>query len=98
MVKAVPNGLDIIDNHSYYDAVMFLKGRYSRERFEGRADSLGRYAMAMVDMFESQEPAENDRERADRTAKAESAKSLFTEVTNNNPKGYWLAEVELAAL
>lgn len=98
MVKAIPNGLDIIDNHSYYDAIMYLKGRYSRERFEGRADSLGRYAMAMVDQFESKEPTSNDRERAAAEQKAMNARSLFTEVTNDNPKGYWLAEVELAGL
>lgn len=83
MVKAIPNGLDIIDNHSYYDAIMYLKGRTGRERFEGRADSLGRYAMAMVDLFED---------------KSDDAKEKFTQVTNDNPKGYWLAEVELSKL
>ncbi|MBT5074391.1 MAG: hypothetical protein HOJ34_10775 [Kordiimonadaceae bacterium] len=91
MVKAIPNGLDIIDNHSYYEAIMFLKGRYSRERFEGRADSLGIYAMAMVDQFDSL--LEEDQE--DAIEKANSAKELFTQVTSNNHKGYWLAEVEL---
>jgi tetratricopeptide (TPR) repeat protein len=98
MVKAIPNGLDIIENHSYYDSIMYLKGRYSRERFEGRADSLGRYAMAMSDQFDSQEAATTDQQRNQRAQKAQSAKALFTEVTNDNPKGYWLAEVELAGL
>ncbi|MDG1996809.1 MAG: hypothetical protein P8J14_09960, partial [Emcibacteraceae bacterium] len=92
MVEAIPNGLDIIDNHSHYDAIMFLKGRTSRERFEGRADNLGLYVMAMVDQFEAAEGGDNA------VAKADSAKALFTQVTNNNPKGYWLAEVEIAAL
>lgn len=83
MIRAIPNGLDIIENHSFYDAVMFLKGRTSRERFEGRADSLGKYAMAMVDLFED---------------KTDNAKATLTQVTNENPKGYWLAEVELSKL
>lgn len=37
MVKAIPNALDIIDNHSYYEAIMFLKDRYSREQFERKS-------------------------------------------------------------
>lgn len=83
MIKAVPQKLDIISNLDYYQAVQFLKGRYSRERFLKRADSLGKYAIGMVDLFSG-----------DKT----SAKEIWTVVTNNNHKGYWLAEVELLSL
>ncbi len=83
MIMAIPRGLDIISNRDYYDAIQFLQGRVSRDQFMGRADSLGLYTIAMVDMFE------------DRNA---DAKEIFTVVTNNNHKGYWLAEVELLNL
>lgn len=83
MIKAVPRGLDIISNFDYYEAVQFLQGRYSRERFLERADSLGKYAIGMIDHFNG--------DNAD-------AKEIWTVVTNNNHKGYWLAEVELLNL
>ena len=83
MIKAVPRGLDIISNFDYFEALQFLQGRYSRERFLKRADSLGKYAIGMVDHFNG--------DNGD-------AKEIWTAVTNNNHKGYWLAEVELLNL
>lgn len=62
---------------------MFLKGRTSREQFKTSADSLGQYVIAMVDLFDD---------------KSDAAKERFMQVTNDNPKGYWLAEVELSKL
>lgn len=83
MIMAIPRGLNIISNSDYYEAIQFLQGRYSRERFVRRAESLGKYAIGMVDHF-------NDDDAA--------AAVIWTEVTNSNHKGYWLAEVELLNL
>lgn len=83
MIMAIPRGLNIISNGDYYDAIQFLQGRFNRERFLARADSLGKYAIGMVDHFNNDDAA---------------AAVIWTEVTNNNHKGYWLAEVELLNL
>ncbi|MCP5380803.1 MAG: hypothetical protein H6912_00405 [Kordiimonadaceae bacterium] len=83
LIKAVPQQLDIIANFDYFEAVKFLQGRYSREQFLKSADSLGKYAVGMVDHFNG-----NDK----------LAKDILSEVTNNNFKGYWLAEAELLKL
>lgn len=83
MIKEIPRGLNIIANIEYYEAIRFLQGRYTRDRFVGRADSLGKYAIGMVDHFNG-----ND----------EAAGEIWTEVSKDNHKGYWLAEVELSKL
>lgn len=81
MIKEIPRGLDIIANFEYDEAIRFLQGRYTRDRFVSRADSLGKYAIGMIDHFNG-----ND----------EAAIEIWKEVTAENHKGYWLAEVELA--
>ncbi len=83
MIMSIPRGLDIISNRDYYDAIQYLQGRYTREQFMSRADSLGLYTIAMTDMFDGRDTE---------------AQEIFTDVTNNNHKGYWLAEVELLNL
>ncbi len=83
MIKAIPRTLNIISNQDYYEAVQFLQGRYTRNQFMGRADSIGLYTIGMVDYFNGNDDA---------------AKKVFTTVTNDNHKGYWLAEVELLNL
>lgn len=83
MIMAIPRELEIIANEDYFNAVQYLQGRYSREQYLTMADSLGLYTIAMVDLFED---------------KNADAKEIFTLTTNNNHKGYWLAEVELLNL
>jgi hypothetical protein len=83
LIKDIPRGLDIYENFTCHEAIQFLQGRYTREQFLKRSDSLGKYTIVMIDNF-NDEP--------------EKAKALWTEVTNNNHKGYWLAEVELLNL
>ncbi len=80
LIKDIPDGLDIIENFDYHDAIKFIQGRITRAQVLDRAGSLGKYTVAMMDHFEG----END-----------SAKELWTEVSADNHKGYWLAEAEL---
>lgn len=81
LVNDIPNGLDIIENHTYHEAIRYLQGRYSRAQFIKRADSLGKYTLGMVDHFNE---------------KNDDAIAFWQEVSANNHKGYWLAEVELS--
>ncbi len=83
MIRAIPRGLEIIANEDYFNAIQYLQGRYSREQYLEFADNLGLYTVAMIDLFEDKDT---------------DAKEVFTVVTNNNHKGYWLAEVELLNL
>ncbi len=80
LIKGISRGLNIIDNFDYHEAIKFIQGHYSRAQFLKRADSLGKYTIAMVDHFNGN----NDQ-----------AKALWKQVSANNHKGYWLAEVEL---
>lgn len=83
LIKDIPDGLDIIENHAYHEAIRFLQGRYTREQFLKRSDSLGKYTIGMFDHF---------------NGKNEDAAELWSQVSANNHKGYWLAEVELLNL
>ena len=83
MIKAVPRALNIIANKDYFDAILYLQGRYKRQQFLMRAGNLGRYAIGMVDNFNGD---------------AVAAKEIFSVISSNNHKGYWLAEVELLNL
>ena len=83
LIKDISGGLDIIENFDYHDAIKFLQGRITRAQVLNRAGDLGKYTVAMMDHFED----DND-----------SAQKLWTEVTADNHKGYWLAEAELLNL
>jgi len=83
MIMAIPRRLNIISNKDYFDAIQFLQGRYSRERYVRRAGDLGKYTIGMIDHFNGDDAA---------------AEAIWVEVTNSNHKGYWLAEVELMAI
>lgn len=80
LIKDIPTSLTIIDNFNYHEAIKFLQGRYTKERFMSRADTIGKYAIAMVDRF-------ND--------KNTDAAQLLSDITKAEPKGFWLAEAEL---
>ena len=83
MIKKIPRSLNIIANVDYYEAVQYLQGRYNRRQFLARAGSLGKYTVGMLDHFNGFD---------------EAAAEIWTTVSNNNHKGYWLAEVELLNL
>lgn len=80
LIKNIPNNLNTIEKANYHEAVKFLQGRYSKERFMGRADNIGKYAIAMIDHFNN---------------KNEDAAKLLNDITKAEPKGFWLAEAEL---
>jgi tetratricopeptide (TPR) repeat protein len=82
-LKKVPDQYDLIENDQYHNAVNYLKGMYTRDEFLAMADGIGKYVIAMKDHFDGDN---------------ESAIKLWTEVTNDGPRGFWPAEAELKFL
>lgn len=82
-LKKVPDEYDLIENDQYHRAVNYLKGNYTREEFLKIADVIGKYTVAMKDLFDGD---------------IESAKKLFNETTDSGPRGFWPSEAELMML
>ena len=83
VVEAVPEELELLENHTYYDSVLFFKGSKSREDLIDGADNLIEFAFAMEFLFDGE---------------AETAESLLREIVVSTPQGYWPAEAELLAM
>lgn len=82
-LKKVPDEYDLIENDQYHRAVNYLKGNYSRDEFLKIADVIGKYTVAMKDLFDGD---------------VESARQLFNETTDSGTRGFWPSEAELLML
>ncbi|MAG72630.1 MAG: hypothetical protein CL471_20395 [Acidobacteria bacterium] len=80
VVAEVPEGLELIENFTYYESVLFFKGVRTREEVLDGADSLIRYAVAMDDHLRGEQ---------------EEAVRVWRELVVENAQGYWPAEAEL---
>ncbi|HJO37316.1 MAG: hypothetical protein QGF21_13135 [Vicinamibacterales bacterium] len=80
VVAEVPEDLELIENFTYYESVLFFKGVRTREEVLDGADSLIRYAVAMDDHFRGEQ---------------EAAVRIWRELVSENAQGYWPAEAEL---
>lgn len=80
VVAPVPAGLDIIENYTYYRAVLLFNGTLTAEELLPDADSLIRFAIAMQHEFAG------ERERA---------VELWREIVDGSAQGFWPAEAEL---
>ena len=80
VVDAVPEGLEIIENFTYYDSVRFFKGTRTREELEPDADNLIKYAFAMDHHFKGEQTE---------------AEVIWRDLVVNTAQGYWPAEAEL---
>ena len=76
-------GRHLARNYQYHRAVNYLKGNYTREEFLEIADVIGKYTVAMKDLFDGDE---------------ENARKLFNETTDSGPRGFWPSEAELMML
>lgn len=79
LARNVPEGLELLENHGYYQAVLFFSGRLSAEGLLARPDANMRFAHAMWLDFEG-----------DRTASLAALERLV----RDTPDGYWPAETE----
>jgi tetratricopeptide (TPR) repeat protein len=83
VVDAIPEGLELVENHDYYLGVRFFKGTLSEEALMPRAGLNSTFAVAMVHLIEG------------RTARAE---RMLRELVSGSSQGYWPAETELLEL
>jgi hypothetical protein len=82
VVAAIPEGLELVENHDYYDGVRFFKSTLSEEELLPRAGHNAKFGVGMVHLFEG------------RTQKAD---GILRELVAGSSQGYWPAETELLA-
>lgn len=82
VIDAVPDEIDLIENHAYHQATMVMKGRFPLAEAARSKDPNIKFAAAMEYRF-----AGNEAE----------AKRLLREVVVENAQGHWPAEVELVS-
>lgn len=80
IVEAVPDDLELLENFTYYDGVLFFKGVRSAEELLPEADSIVRFALAMEHAFRGEQ---------------EQAEEMWLEIVNDTAQGFWPAEAEI---
>ncbi len=80
LVADFPEDLDILENHTYYDGVLFFKGALAEQALLPRADSIGKFAIAMEHHFNGNEDI---------------ATRMWREIVTDAAQGFWPAEAEL---
>ncbi|HXV59900.1 MAG TPA: amidohydrolase family protein, partial [Vicinamibacteria bacterium] len=80
VVAEIPEGLELIENFTYYDAVLFFKGVRTEEELLPGADSIVRFAIAMEHDFRGEQ---------------DEAETLWQAIVNDEPQGFWPAEAEI---
>jgi tetratricopeptide (TPR) repeat protein len=80
LVEAVPDNLELLENHTYYEGVRFFKGTLSEQELLPRADSIGKFAIAMQKHFSGEEMV---------------AEQMWKEIIEDSAQGFWPAESEL---
>ena len=82
LVENVPDDLDLLENHTYYQGVQFFQGSLSEQELLPQADSLGKFAIAMQKHFAGDEMV---------------AEQMWREIIEDSAQGFWPAESELLA-
>jgi tetratricopeptide (TPR) repeat protein len=83
VVKAIPEGLDLVENHDYYLGVRFFNGAIDEAALMSRAGLNSTFGVAMVHLIEG---------RTERGA------AMLRDLVAGSSQGYWPAETELLAL
>ena len=83
VVDAIPEGLELVENHDYYLGVRFFKGTLGEEELLPRAGLNATFGVAMTHLIEG------------RTGKAE---AMLQDLVAGSSQGYWPAETELKQL
>ena len=83
VVAAIPEDLDLVENHDYYNGVRFFKGTLSEEELLPRAGLNAMFGISMVHLIEG---------------RTEKAAEMLRQLVANSSQGYWPAETELLAL
>jgi tetratricopeptide (TPR) repeat protein len=83
VVDAIPEGLELVENHDYYDGVRFFKGTLGEEELLPRAGLNAKFAVAMVHLIEG---------------RTDTAEAMLRDLVARSSQGYWPAETELLQL
>ena len=83
VVDAIPEGLELVENHDYYHGVRFFNGNIDEATLLSNAGLNATFGVAMFHLLEGRE---------------EKAQQMLTELVTNSSQGYWPAETELLAL
>lgn len=82
IVNSVPEDLEMVENFTYYESVLFFKGARTRDEVLSGADNLIRFAVAIEHHFQGEQDLAED---------------MWRDVVENSAQGFWPAEVELVA-
>ena len=83
IVDAIPEGLELVENHDYYLGVRYFKGTLSEDELMMVAGLNSTFGLAMTHLIEG---------RTDR------AEQMLQELVAGSSQGYWPAETELLQL
>ena len=83
LVAEIPDDLELLENHTYYDGVLFFKGTLTEQELLPRADSIAKFAIAMHYHF---------------TGDNSVADMMLHEIVESSAQGFWPAESELIAM
>jgi tetratricopeptide (TPR) repeat protein len=83
LIRKVPQGLELVENFTYYKGVQFLQGVYTKEELMPEADSIIKFAIAMDHLFKSEQAT---------------AEAMWVEIIDGSAQGFWPAETELIAV
>jgi tetratricopeptide (TPR) repeat protein len=82
LVAEIPDDLELLENHTYYEGVRFFNGSLAEKDLLPRADSIAKFAIAMKHDFAGEQQL---------------AEKMWTEIIESSPQGFWPAESELLA-
>lgn len=80
VVDAVAEGLELVENFTYYDGVLFFKGARTEQELLPEADSIVKFAIAMQHHFDGNQ---------------ERAEAMWLEIVEGAAQGFWPAEAEI---
>ena len=83
LVAEIPEGLELVENFTYYSSVLFFRGLYTEEELLPEADVVIKLAVAMERSFQGD---------------LDGAKALLREAVEQSAQGFWPAESELVAM
>lgn len=83
VADAIPEDLELVENHDYYDGVRFFKGTLGEDELLPRAGLNAKFGIAMVQLLDG---------------RAERAEVMLQDLVSGSSQGYWPAETELRQL
>jgi len=83
LVSEFPEDLDLLENHTYYEGVLFFTGALNEQELLPRADSIGKFAIAMEHHFRGEDDI---------------AAIMWQEIIEDSAQGFWPAESELRSM